>query len=271
MPSSLPPTAAHLAAPTLAEPASAEERGLFAALDPTRLPRHVAVIMDGNGRWAKRRSLASRINGHEAGVDAVRAATRTATALRLHALTLYAFSSENWSRPRHEIEALMALLDRFLVEELAELMENNIRLQAMGRLSELRASTRRKLDDAIARTSGNDGLRLTLALSYGGRQELADAARRLAEDVAAGRLAPAEVDEAALASRLYLPDLPDPDLLVRTSGELRISNFLLWQLAYTELVILDVLWPDFRRVHFLGALVEYQKRDRRFGGVRQEE
>jgi undecaprenyl diphosphate synthase len=254
--------------PTLLEPATAEERELFASLNLARLPRHVAIIMDGNGRWARSRSLPDRVRGHEAGVEAVRAASRTATQLRLDALTLYAFSTENWSRPAHEVEALMALLDRFLVEELQELMDNNIRLLAMGELADLRPRTREKLDATMRATAGNTGLRLNLALSYGGRVEIALAARRLAQEVKAGRLAPEDITPERLGQFLYRPELPDPDLLLRTSGELRVSNFMLWQIAYTEIVVQDVLWPDFRRVHFLRALVEFQGRDRRFGKVR---
>lgn len=254
-------------APALLEPVSPEERAVFLRLDLSRIPRHVAIIMDGNGRWARQRSFASRIHGHEAGIDSVRAACRTAAQLRMDALTLYAFSKENWSRPRTEIEALMRLLDRFLVEEIPELMENNIRLLAMGHLEDLRDGTRDRLDKAIAATANNTGLQLVLALSYGARQELTDAVRAIAREAAAGRLDPKKVTADTIQSHLYMPGIPDPDLLVRTSGEQRISNFLLWQIAYTELVILDVLWPDFRRIHFLAALEQFQHRERRFGNI----
>jgi len=253
--------------PKLLSPATAEEEAAFASLEHAKLPRHVAIIMDGNGRWARKQSFKSRIHGHEAGTESVRAATRTAAALRLNALTLYAFSSENWSRPRAEVEALMALLDRFLDQEIPELMDNNVRLVAMGRLDELRSTTRAKLDRTMAATSGNTGLRLNLALSYGGRQEITDAVSRIAQEVAAGRISPNFVNEELIGRYLYRSELGDPDLLIRTSGELRISNFMLWQIAYTELVILDVLWPDFRRIHFLHALTAYQSRERRFGGI----
>ncbi len=256
-----------MAQPILAEPASPEERELFARLDPAKLPRHVAIIMDGNGRWARRRSLASRVQGHEAGTESVRAAVRTCAQLRLSALTLYAFSKENWSRPRTEIEALMALLDRFLEREIPEMMENNIRLVAMGDLEDLRAGTRQRLDRAMSATVANTGLVLNLALSYGGRQEITAAAARIAADAAAGRIRPADVNEELVARYMFRPELGDPELLVRTSGELRVSNFMLWQIAYTELVILDVLWPDFRRIHLLSAIEAFQKRERRFGGI----
>ncbi len=260
-------TSPAVASPTLADPSTAEERELFARLDLARLPRHVAIIMDGNGRWARRRSLASRVHGHEAGTESVRAAVRTAAQLRLRALTLYAFSKENWSRPRTEIEALMALLDRFLEGEIPEMMENNIRLVAMGDLGDLRAGTRQRLDRAMEATGANTGLVLNLALSYGGRQEIAAAAARIAADAVAGRIRPGDVNEETVSRYMFRPELGDPELLVRTSGELRVSNFMLWQIAYTELVILDVLWPDFRRIHLLSAIEAFQKRERRFGGV----
>jgi len=255
-------------APSLLAPVSAEEAAAFARLRLDALPRHVAIIMDGNGRWAKQRSLGERIEGHRAGTESVRAAVRTAAQLRMAALTLYAFSTENWSRPKHEVAALMTLLETYLVREIPELMDNNVRLVASGRLDDLPDSARAKLDRAMEATARNTGLALSLALSYGGRQEIVDACRALARDIAAGRIAPDAVDADAIAERLYRPEIPDPELLVRTSGEQRVSNFLLWQIAYSELVFLDVLWPDFRRIHFLEALVAYQARDRRFGGVK---
>lgn len=253
--------------PELLEPASEEERQFFASLDPKRLPRHVAIIMDGNGRWAKSRGLAARIFGHRAGIDSVREATRAAAALKLHALTLYAFSKENWSRPGDEINALMDLLDRFLVEEIPELMDNNVRLVASGELDDLRPSTRRRLEETIATTSGNTGLYLNLALSYGARAEIirgVQHAMRLARE---GALAPEDLTPETFSTFLDHPELGDPDLLIRTSGEMRVSNFLLWQIAYAEFVMMDVFWPDFRRPHFLKAIREFQKRDRRFGKV----
>lgn len=254
--------------PVLREPATREEEELFAALDPARLPRHVAVIMDGNGRWAKSRGYAARIFGHRAGTESVRACTRTAAALRLTALTLYAFSKENWRRPRAEVAALMDLLDQYLVKEVPELMENNVRLVASGELEDLRPKTREKLRATMEKTAANTGLVLNLALSYGARSEITRAARRAMEMARAGELAPEDLTTDLFGQLLDHPELGDPDLLIRTSGELRVSNFLLWQIAYSEFVITDVLWPDFRRVDFLRALVDFQRRDRRFGGVR---
>lgn len=253
--------------PTLRPPVTEGEAAIYARLDLARLPAHVAIIMDGNGRWAKERSLGERIEGHRAGSESVRAATRTAAELGIKALTLYAFSTENWRRPRHEVEALMALLERYLIQEIPELQENNIRLVASGRLGDLPPSARSKLDHTVSQTAGNTGLVLNLALSYGGRQEIVDAARGIAEQAAAGELDPQGIDDATFARHLYRPELGDPELLIRTSGEMRVSNFLLWQIAYTEFVYLPVYWPDFRRVHFLQALEEYTRRNRRFGGV----
>jgi len=254
--------------PMLREPHTAAEEELFNQLDPARLPRHVAVIMDGNGRWAKTRGYTARIFGHRAGIDSVREATRTAAALRLHAMTLYAFSKENWVRPAAEVSALMDLLDRFLIDEVPELMENNVRLVASGELGDLRVKTRKTLDATIERTAGNTGLTLNLALSYGSRAEIARAVRRAMEMAQQGELSPEELTPEIFSRLLDHPELGDPDLLIRTSGEMRVSNFLLWQIAYAEFVILDTLWPDFRRPDFLRALIQYQARDRRFGGVR---
>jgi undecaprenyl diphosphate synthase len=256
------------AAPLLLEPVSGEEAAVFSRLDPKRLPSHVAIIMDGNGRWARQRSLPERIHGHRAGTESVRAAVRTAAQLRMKALTLYAFSTENWSRPKREISALMHLLETYLIKEIPELNDNNVRLTASGRIDDLPASARNKLAHTIEVTSGNTGLILNLALSYGGRQEIADAAKHLAADVAKGLIPPTDITPEIFARYLYRPELPDPELLIRTSGEMRLSNFLLWQVAYTEFVYLPVLWPDFRRIHFLQALEEFNGRDRRFGGVR---
>jgi undecaprenyl diphosphate synthase len=254
--------------PVLLEPVAPEEAALFAQLDLTRLPRHVAIIMDGNGRWAKQRGFMARIFGHRAGIESVREATRLAASLRLDALTLYAFSKENWVRPAEEVRALMELLERFLVDEIPELMDNNVRLVASGDLDDLPESTRRRLEATMAHTADNSGLRLNLALSYGARAEITRAVRRAMEMARAGTMAPEDMTPEAFSQLLDHPELGDPDLLIRTSGELRVSNFLLWQIAYSEFVSLPVLWPDFRRSHFLGALVEYQRRDRRFGGVR---
>jgi len=230
------------------------------------LPVHVAVIMDGNGRWARKRGL-PRLAGHRAGTEAVRSTIRTSAKLGIGALSLYTFSLENWNRPRLEVGGLMRFLKEVLRSEFLELRENNIRLEAIGRLDMLPRDTRRVLEETIAKLAGNTGMKLVLCLSYGGRAELVDAARRLARDAAAGSVAVEEVDEAFFRRYLYDPELPDPDLLIRTSGEMRISNFLLWQLAYTEIVVTDVLWPDFRGEHFCAAIKEYLRRERRFGRV----
>ena len=238
----------------------------LALIDFTRLPRHVAVIMDGNGRWAGARHL-PRIAGHRAGIAAVREVVEGAARLGIEVLTLYAFSRENWSRPAPEVNALMRLLRHYLDAELATLLERNIRFRAIGRIEELPPPVRTALAEAEERTASNTGMLFLIALSYSGRAELADAARALAEDAAAGRLDPAAIDEAVLAARLHTADVPDPDLLIRSSGELRLSNFLLWQLAYSEIWVTPVLWPDFRRRHLHEAVVDFQRRERRFGGV----
>jgi undecaprenyl diphosphate synthase len=244
-----------------------EDDGLLAQIDRTRLPAHVAVIMDGNGRWAKGRGFRDRIRGHERGIDAVRETVTACAELHLTALTLYSFSKENWSRPKREVQALMSLLEKFLIDERPTLMKNRVRLVASGDLDDLPVRPRATLDETIALTAGNDGMVLNLALSYGGRQEITAAARQLAEKAKAGEIQPDAIDENLFAQHLHHPELPHPDLMIRTSGEMRISNFLLWQLAYAELVVTPVLWPDFRRDDLHRALVEYQKRERRFGGV----
>lgn len=232
--------------------------------------RHVAIIMDGNGRWAEARGM-PRILGHESGVECVRTVTRHAARLGLEQLTLYAFSTENWRRPAEEVDFLMGLLAHFLVEERAELMDNDVRLTSIGRIHGLPAPVRTALAETEALTRQNRGLRLCLALNYGGRSELADAARRLAEDAQAGRLDLAGLDgtdlEGALAARLYQPDMPPIDLLIRTAGEHRLSNFLLWQMAYGEIWITDLYWPDFREEELESALAVYATRERRFGGL----
>jgi undecaprenyl diphosphate synthase len=239
---------------------------LLSELDLARLPAHVAIIMDGNGRWAARRSL-PRIAGHRAGADAVRRAIETAARLRLECLTLYAFSTENWKRPRLEVRALMDLLMEFLRKELKALRDNNIRFRLIGRSDGLHISVLEQIRRAELATMQNTGLCLNIAINYGGRTELVDACRRIAEEVAAGRLRPEEINEQVIESKLYTRALPDPDLLIRTSGETRISNFLLWQIAYSEIYITQTLWPDFDERAFLSALIEYQKRNRRYGGV----
>jgi undecaprenyl diphosphate synthase len=230
------------------------------ALDPAKLPRHVAVIMDGNGRWAAARGL-PRVAGHKAGVDSVRAITRAAGELGIQTLTLYSFSTENWLRPAEEVGELMKLLSWALNKETLELDKNNVRLSAIGRLDAMPKAVLTELKGAIERLKGNTGLNLVLALNYGGRQEILDAANKA---IAAGET---ELDEASIADSLYTADLPELDLMIRTSGEMRISNFLLWQVAYAELHVTPVLWPDFRKEHLVAALEDYEKRDRRFGGL----
>ena len=238
-------------------------------LDLSRLPGHVAVIMDGNGRWARRRGL-PRIAGHTAARKAVREVVTAGAEIGLKELTLYTFSVENWSRPRSEVAALMHLLDRTLAEQVAEMDENNIRLTAIGRLDRLPKYVRSRLDRTIEQLQENDGLHLNLALSYGGRAEIVDAVREIVESAERGELAAADVDERLIQGFLYDPELSDPDLLIRTSRELRVSNFLLWQIAYTEIFVTDVLWPDFRKRHLLEAIAAYQTRERRFGGLRRQ-
>jgi undecaprenyl diphosphate synthase len=231
------------------------------------LPDHIAVIMDGNGRWAKKRNL-PRIAGHKAGRESVRVIVRTCARLGIPALSLYTFSLENWRRPAREVKALMRFLGTVLKSEYLELKENNIRLRAMGRLDLLPSDTRKVLDETIESLSSNDGMILNLCISYGGRAEIVDAVKGIAAEAASGSLDPDSIDEAIFAKHLYSPEIPDPDLLIRTSGEMRISNFLLWQLAYTEIVVTDVLWPDFREENVFAAIDEYLVRDRRFGAIK---
>ena len=230
------------------------------------IPRHVAIIMDGNGRWAKARGV-PRLMGHRAGREAVREAVKGCVALGVDVLTLYTFSIENWNRPAREIQALMLILRQTLRAEREELRKNNVRLHVIGRPEDLPAPVRREIQATQEFLGASTGLQLILALSYSGRVELVDAVRRLLADQEQSRAAPAAVDEELIASYLYTAGLPDPDLLIRTSGEMRLSNFMLWQLAYTELWITDTLWPDFRRRHLYRAVADYQTRDRRFGRV----
>jgi len=239
-------------------------------VDPNRLPAHIAIIMDGNGRWAKKRNL-PRAAGHKAGVEAVRITVETCTRLGIQALTLYAFSAENWKRPRAEVDMLWRLLRVYLRRELPEILSNGIRFTCMGRLDGLPPQVREELQNTIDATARNTGMRLNVAINYSGRAELVDAINAIVEDARLeGRLRDLRIDEEAIAARLYTADLPDPDLLIRTSGEMRISNFLLWQIAYAELYVTDTLWPDFRRMDLLHAVLDYQKRDRRFGGLSPE-
>ena len=229
-----------------------------------KIPEHVAIIMDGNGRWAKKRGL-PRVAGHRAGADSVRKIVESCDALDIKFLTLYAFSSENWSRPEKEVKALMELLERFLKDKTPEMMEDNVRLQAIGRLSMLPDHVRIELDKAIEATAENTGVTMNLALSYGGREEIVDAAKELVRKAVDGEITADDVTNDAFAAQIYTAGMPDPDLLIRTSGELRLSNFLLWQLSYAEIVITDKLWPDFRHDALVDALGEYTKRERRFG------
>lgn len=230
------------------------------------MPAHVAVIMDGNGRWARSRGL-PRFRGHSAGIKSVRDCIEGAIEAGVEVLTLFTFSQENWSRPAAEVEALMQLLRRFARQERDELKRQGVQVRVLGELDRLSPAPRRAVDEIQSHTAHGDRLRLNLMISYGGRAEIVRAARRLADRVAAGDLAPAEIDDEAFSSELYTDDLPDPDLLIRTSGEQRISNFMLWQVAYTELFVTPVLWPDFRREHLFEAIYDYQRRERRFGRV----
>ncbi|MFQ6674718.1 MAG: isoprenyl transferase [Fidelibacterota bacterium] len=233
------------------------------------LPRHIAIIMDGNGRWAKARSL-PRIAGHREGINSVREITRACGELGIDYLTLYTFSQENWARPVTEVSALMNLLVETIRKEIDELMDNNVRLRVIGRLGELPAGPREELQEGIRRTAGNTGLNLVLALNYGGRTEILDALREICRKVARGSLSPDKLSEAIFSRHLYTAGIPDPDMVIRTSGEHRISNFLLWQLAYSELYITPVHWPAFRRAELYEAILDYQCRERRFGRVSEQ-
>jgi undecaprenyl diphosphate synthase len=233
---------------------------LLPALDPHKIPQHIAIIMDGNGRWARKRGM-PRLFGHRAGLESVRETVRTCKEVGVGTLTLYAFSSENWSRPSLEVRGLMRLLQEFLRKEIDELHENGVQLRAIGRIEALPSAAKKELARAIELTARNRKLVLNLALNYGGRQEIVDACNR------AVREHRGPIDEKSLGACLYTAGSPDPDLLIRTSGEMRISNFLLWQLAYTELYVTDVLWPEFRKPHLYAAIADYQRRHRRFGGL----
>jgi undecaprenyl diphosphate synthase len=251
----------------LAEPRSIEE-ALLEKIDLSRLPRHVAVIMDGNGRWAKSRSL-PRVEGHRAGIASVREIVETAARLELNVITLYAFSVENWKRPRYEVATLMMLLKEYLRKELSTLMENNIRFVPIGRIEGLDPSVQRELRYAQEKTAANTGLLFQIALNYGGRAEIVDTINRILRVLQEKGVTDAVIDEDFFANHLYTADVVDPDLLIRTSGELRVSNFLLWQIAYAEIHVTKVLWPDFRRRHLFEAIIDFQARDRRFGGVEE--
>jgi undecaprenyl diphosphate synthase len=244
-----------------------QDWNLARELDPKRLPAHIAIIMDGNGRWARQRNY-PRIMGHRAGVTSVRTVTESCAQLGVEALTLYAFSVENWKRPRHEVEALWRLLRHYLRRELGTLMQNDIQLVAIGRIESLPALVQDELASVMEKTASNRGMRLNLAINYGGRTELVDAVNAMIDSARLeGTLDSLEVNEETISAYLYTAGLRDPDLLIRTSGELRVSNFLLWQIAYAEIFVTSTLWPDFGRTQLLEAVLDYQRRDRRFGGV----
>jgi undecaprenyl diphosphate synthase len=245
---------------------STPERDVLDSLDLSQLPRHVAVIMDGNGRWARSRHL-PRVEGHRAGIASVRATVEVAARLGLQGLTLFAFSTENWKRPRLEVLTLMALLKEYLRRELQTLLKNDIRFRVVGRLDGLDRTVVKALEEAMERTASCQGMLFNVALNYSGRAEITSVVRDLAAEAAAGNLSPDQIDEELISSRLFTAGLPDPDLLIRTSGEMRISNFMLWQIAYSEIYVTPVLWPQFRYRHFLEALAEFQRRERRYGGV----
>ena len=235
-------------------------------LDVSKLPKHIAIIMDGNGRWAEKR-LMNRIRGHEAGAETVRTIVKTCREIGIPILTLYAFSTENWQRPKIEVATLMVLLKKFIDSEQKEMIENNIRLNAIGELANLPADVRKSLGRTMDLTKSNDGMVINLALSYGGRSEIASMVKIIAEKARNGEIDSVTITEEFIADHLYTAGMPDPDLLIRTSGEMRISNFLLWQIAYTEIFITDTLWPDFGRDELISILIDFQSRERRFGNV----
>ncbi len=256
-----------VAAPAALGSVTSEEAELLAKLDLARLPRHVAVIMDGNGRWAQRKHL-PRVAGHRVGTQTARSTIETCARLKIEALTLYAFSVENWRRPKTETDFLMQLLREYLRTEMPLIQRNNIRMRFLGRSSELPAGVQQDMKNAEEKTAGNGGMVLCLALNYGGRAEIVDAVNGvLAERSGQGNSA--QISEEDLSRRLYTNGLPDPDLLIRTSGEMRVSNFLLWQIAYAEIFVTETLWPDFNRARLLESFVEFQKRERRYGGIRE--
>ena len=248
------------------KPANREEAELLEKLDLNRLPNHIAIIMDGNGRWAERRHL-PRLAGHRAGVDATREIIDTCSHLGVRCLTIYAFSLENWRRPQAETTFLMQLLRKYLKREIPTIHKNNIRFFVIGRAAELPKGVRKDVDDAMRLTARNTGMKLAVALNYGGRAELVDAFNSILENIRANGLSAFRADEQAISNHLYTAGLPDPDLLIRTSGEMRVSNFLLWQIAYAEIYVTETLWPDFTRAQLFRALVDFQKRERRYGGL----
>jgi undecaprenyl diphosphate synthase len=254
-------------APEVLKPCSRDEERHLAELDSERLPQHVAVIMDGNGRWAQKRHL-PRVAGHRAGVQSARNIIETCAALGIPALTLYAFSMENWRRPKAEIDFLMRLLREYLRRELPVIHRNNIRLLVIGRSDQLPEAVRADIEKAMDQTAGNSGMKLAVALNYGGRAEIVDAINSILDQFrSGGMMQSGRVDEDLISQHLYTAGLPDPDLLIRTSGELRVSNFLLWQIAYAEIYVTETLWPDFTRAQLYEALADFQKRERRYGGL----
>jgi undecaprenyl diphosphate synthase len=263
------PKTLHVATPGSLGPVTPEEASLLEKLDLTRLPRHVAVIMDGNGRWAQKRHL-PRIAGHRSGTQSARTTIETCARLKIEALTLYAFSVENWRRPKTEIDFLMALLREYLRKEMPLIQKNNIRMRFLGRMDELPTGVQNDVRDAMEKTAGNKGMVLCVALNYGGRAEIVDAMNAILSE-RNGHGTSDKVTEEQLSQHLYTEGLPDPDLLIRTSGEMRVSNFLLWQIAYAEIFVTETLWPDFNRARLLEALLEFQKRERRYGGIREGE
>jgi len=264
------PKTLHVATPGSLGPVTPEEASLLEKLDLGRLPRHVAVIMDGNGRWAQKRHL-PRIAGHRSGTQSARTTIETCARLKIETLTLYAFSVENWRRPKTEIDFLMALLREYLRKEMPLIQKNNIRMRFLGRMDELPAGVQNDVRDAMEKTAGNKGMVLCVALNYGGRAEIVDAMNAILSERNGHGTSEDKVTEEQLSQHLYTEGLSDPDLLIRTSGEMRVSNFLLWQIAYAEIFVTETLWPDFNRARLLESLLEFQKRERRYGGIREGE
>jgi undecaprenyl diphosphate synthase len=259
-----------IALPATLGPVTGEESSLLERLDLARLPRHIAVIMDGNGRWAQKRHL-PRVAGHSAGTQSARTTIETCARLHIEALTLYAFSVENWRRPKAEIEFLMQLLREYLRKEMPLIQRNNIRMRFLGRTEELPSAVQKDTREATEATASNTGMILSIALNYGGRAELVDAVNAILASRLCSQRADSPITEEEISQRLYTADLPDPDLLIRTSGEMRVSNFLLWQIAYAEIFVTETLWPDFNRARLLEALLDFQKRERRYGGIEADQ
>lgn len=247
-------------------PKSQDETYLLSIIDKDKLPKHIAIIMDGNGRWAKERGL-PRVAGHRAGMNSVKTVVKLCGELEINVLTLYAFSTENWTRPKEEINTLMRILREYLRKEIDELHQNNVKLHFIGRLYQLPKLIQQDLKWATSKTANNNGLLLNVALNYSGRADIIDAVKKLIIDIENRKCKKEDINEEVFSKYLYTASLPEPDLLIRTSGEMRISNFLLWQIAYTEIYITPIYWPDFSREHLLSAIIDYQKRERRFGGI----